>query len=270
MVNKRETAGAGDLARYARQTSFEPLGEVGQRRLLAARVTLVGCGALGSVLAETLVRAGVGHLRIIDRDVVTLDNLQRQGLFDEDDVAAETPKAEAAAHKLSRINSTVSIDPIVADFRPSNAEQLCGAADLILDGTDNLATRFLINDVAVKNRVPWVFGACVAAEGRALAIIPGETACLRCIWRDPPPAGGTPTAETVGVLGAIVRVVAGFQAGEALKLLTGQQSAVNRNLLEVDLWQGQFHAIDVQLARAAGDCPCCQRGEYDFLTATRA
>jgi molybdopterin/thiamine biosynthesis adenylyltransferase len=255
-----------DLARYARQMLFPPLGAAGQRRLLGSRVTLVGCGALGSALANTLVRAGVGHLRIVDRDFLELDNLHRQVLFDEPDLAEDLPKAEAAARKLRRINSTVEIEPVVADFNPESAARLCHDADLILDGTDNLETRFLINDVAVKLARPWVFGACLAAEGLVLAIRPRQTPCLRCIWDAPPAPGTLPTCETAGVLGPLVHVVAGLQATEALKLLLGRTDQLYGALLAVDVWSGRLRRINVQPAYDEGDCPCCKRGQLDYLT----
>lgn len=254
-----------DLARYARQTAFEPIGVEGQRRLLRSRVTLVGCGALGSALASTLVRAGVGFLRLIDRDFLELDNLQRQTLFDEDDLAADLPKAEAAARKLRRINSAVTVEPVVADFNSSNAEGLCRDAHLLLDGTDNLETRYLLNDVAVKRRVPWVHGACLAAEGRVLPILPGETPCFRCLWDEPPPPGALPTCETVGVLGPVVQMVAAFQALAAMRLLIGQGERLNRNLLVIDAWAGGVREIRVQRAYDEGDCRCCKHGQFDFL-----
>lgn len=248
---------------------FERVGMDGQRRLRQARVVLVGCGALGSVLASTLVRAGVGALRLIDRDYLELDNLQRQTLFDEDDVAGNLPKAEAAARKLRRINSEVEIEPLVADLHADNAEGLCRPADLLLDGTDNLETRFLMNDVAVKHGIPWVYGACVGAEGLVLPILPRRTACLRCVWDELPPPGSTPTCDTVGVLASVVGVVASLQAVEAMKILMGRFEEVNRHLAAIDVWAGRMRTIDVQSAFAAGGCPCCAAGRYDFLTAAR-
>jgi molybdopterin/thiamine biosynthesis adenylyltransferase len=258
------------LARYSRQMLFEPIGEPGQRALKHARVALIGCGALGSVLANTLVRAGVGHLCIIDRDFIELADLQRQILFDEHDVAANLPKVEAAARKLRRINSAVEVEPIVADLNPSNAEALCTDADLILDGTDNFQTRFLLNDVAVKHDLPWIHGGCVAAEGRVMPIIPHQTPCLRCIWDEPPPPGELPTCDTAGVLASAVNVVASLQALEAIKILTGRLEALNRRLVTFDLWTGHFQAIDMQSAYDDGDCCCCKQGRFDFLAGEQA
>ena len=200
-----------DLNRYARQMLFPALGKEGQQRLLASRVLVCGCGALGSVLANTLARAGVGHLRIVDRDFLETNNLQRQVLFDEDDVAADLPKSIAAAEKLRKINSQVEIEPIVADVDHTNVLELCSDVDLILDGTDNFETRFLINDVAVREAIPWIFGGCLGAEGQTMTILPGETPCLRCLFAEPPPPGSTPTCDTAGILAPIVNVIASIQ-----------------------------------------------------------
>ncbi len=257
------------LARYSRQMLFAPLGEAGQKRLKHARVALVGCGALGTVLANTLVRAGVGWTRIIDRDFIELDNLQRQVLFDEHDIAANLPKAEAAARKLRKINSAADVEPVVADVNASNAESLCSDVDLILDGTDNFETRFLVNDVAVKHAIPWVYGACIAAEGLVMPVLPRETPCLRCIWEDAPPPGTTPTCETVGVLGPVVNVVASWQALEALKILAGRLDAVCRRLVTIDLWGGVVRSLEMQAAREGGNCVCCKQGRYEFLEGQR-
>ncbi|MEN6450393.1 MAG: ThiF family adenylyltransferase, partial [Thermoguttaceae bacterium] len=225
-----------DLARYARQVRFAPLGEEGQRRLNAGRVLLCGCGALGTAIANIMVRAGVGLLRIVDRDFVELSNLQRQTLFDEADAKAGLPKAIAAAEKLRTINSAVSIEPIVADIEPANIERLCDGVDLILDGTDNFETRFLINDVAVKLGLPWVYGGCVGAEGQSMTILPGETGCLRCLMADCPQPGSTPTCQSAGILAPIVGVIASIEAMEAIKILSGHREAVSQSLTVVDLW----------------------------------
>lgn len=252
--------------RYSRQVLFAPIGSDGQDRLRSARVALVGCGALGSVLADTLTRAGVGLLRIIDRDFIELNNLQRQVLFDEHDLEAGLPKAEAAARKLRRINSEIEVEPVVADLNPANAEALCTGIHLILDGTDNLETRFLINDVAVKHAIPWIYGACIAAEGMTMPILPGSTPCLRCLWEDAPPPGMTPTCDTVGVLAPVVHAIASLQAIEALKILTGRIDQVCRGLTTVDLWSGRWRRLGMGSAAAAGECPCCRQGRYEFLT----
>lgn len=253
------------LARYSRQMMFGPLGEEGQRRLLASRVVLIGCGALGSVLANTLARAGVGFLRIVDRDFIELNNLQRQVLFDEDDIASNLPKAEAARRKLQRINSKVEIEAAVTDVNHRNIEQLCDRADLLLDGTDNFETRFLINDLAVKTGRPWVYGAVIGATGLSMPILPNDTPCLRCVFEQAPPPEMNPTCDTAGVLGPVVSVVASYQAMEAIKILAGRREAVNGRLLSVDLWEGRFSLLKVQTAYDAGDCSCCKQKRFDYL-----
>src|SRR5438093_7268353 len=188
-----------NLDRYSRQMRFPAMGEAGQVRLLDSHVTLCGCGALGTVLANALVRAGVGHLRIIDRDFIETNNLQRQVLFDEHDVAENLPKAEAAARKLGAVNSAVHVEPVVTDIDRTNIVELTKDADLILDGTDNFEIRYLINDVAVKLGKPWVYGGCIGSHGQTMTIIPGKTPCLRCVIESSPPPGMTPTCETAGI-----------------------------------------------------------------------
>ena len=255
------------LARYSRQMLLAQIGEQGQRKISKARVILVGCGALGTVLADTLVRAGVGSLRIIDRDIVELSNLQRQVLFDEQDARLGTPKAVAAAQRLAGINSLVQVEPVVADVHAGNIESLLEGASVILDGTDNFETRFLINDVAVKHRIAWVYGACVAADGMVMTIVPHHTPCLRCVWERPPPPGISPTCDTVGVFASIVHIVAGLQAMEAIKIITSQLDAVAPGLMQIDAWRGQFSRFDMQGARERGECPCCGRGVFEYLDA---
>lgn len=255
-----------DSTRYARQMRFSPLGEEGQRRLSGSRALLCGCGALGSTIANMLVRAGVGTLRIVDRDFVELSNLQRQVLFDEADVQAGLPKAVAAAEKLCRINSTVTIEPVVADIEPANIERFCEGMDIVLDGTDNFETRFLINDAAVKLGLPWIYGGCVGAEGQTMTILPGETPCLRCLMPECPAPGSTTTCDTAGILSPIVGVIASIEAGEAMKILSGNRDAVSRSLTVVDLWKNQIRQMDVQGLRDQTDCPTCKHGEYPWLS----
>src|SRR5438094_2002019 len=211
------------LERYSRQMRFGGIGEAGQRRLLESHVTLCGCGALGTVLANALVRAGVGHLRLVDRDFIETHNLQRQVLFDEHDVAENLPKAEAAARKLSAINSSVHVEPVVTDIDRTNILELAADADLILDGTDNFEIRYLINDVAVKLGKPWVYGGSIGSHGQTMTILPGETPGLRCVFEAAPAPGGAGTCEPAGVLSPVVNMVARFQLAEALKVLTGRQ-----------------------------------------------
>ncbi len=249
--------------RYARQAVFGPVGPAGQQRLSASKVLLIGCGALGSHLAETLVRAGVGELTLIDRDFVELTNLQRQSLFDEADVEANLPKAEAAARHLRRINSQVTVTPVVADINHESIEYYLGKPDLILDGTDNLQVRFLINDVAVKHNIGWVYGACLGAVGMALVVLPGGRPCLRCVIDGPPEPGQLPTCETAGILEPAVAMVAAFQAAEAFKLLTGQQEAVNRSFVHFDLWGNRLTQTPV--GQVGSDCKCCGHRQFEFL-----
>lgn len=254
-----------DLARYSRQILFEPIGPEGQQRLLASRVLLIGCGALGSVLSSTLVRAGVGWLRIIDRDFIQLNNLQRQILFDEDDIAANLPKAEAARRKLQRINSAVTVEAVVTDVTHRNIETLASGADLLLDGTDNFETRFLINDLAVKTHRPWIYGAVIGSTGLAMPILPNDTPCLRCVFEQAPPPEMSPTCDTAGVLGPVVNIVASYQASEAIKILTARTEVVIRRLLHFDVWTGRFSLLNVQKAYDEGDCPCCKRRQFEYL-----
>src|SRR6201997_3122134 len=216
------------LERYSRQMRFPGVGEAGQRRLLDSHVTLCGCGALGTVLANVLVRAGVGHLRLIDRDFIEMSNLQRQVLFDEHDVSENLPKAEAAARKLGAINSSVHVEPVVTDIDRTNILDLVKDADLILDGTDNFEIRYLINDVAVKLGKPWVYGGVIGSYGQTMTILPGDTPCLRCVFEAAPAPGEAATCDTAGVLGPIVNVIASMQAMEAIKILSGKVEAVNR------------------------------------------
>jgi molybdopterin-synthase adenylyltransferase len=252
--------------RYSRQVRFPGLGKDGQRRLLTSKVTLIGCGALGTVLANTLVRAGVGYLRLVDRDFIETHNLQRQVLFDEQDVADNLPKAEAAARKLRAINSSIVIEPVVTDIDHTNILDLVGDADLILDGTDNFETRYLINDAAVKLGKPWIFGGVLGSEGQTMTIIPGETPCIRCLIETNPPPGMTPTCETAGVLGPAVAVIASFEAVEAIKILSGALGALNRELIMVDVWDWSFRRLKVAGLLGKVDCPCCQRREFEWLS----
>jgi len=254
-----------ELARYSRQIRYHNFALEGQRRLLASRVVLVGCGGLGTVLADTLTRAGVGHIQICDRDYIEKNNLQRQVLFDEADIEAGLPKAEAAARKLRRINSDVTIDPHVVDVKADNIEMLAQNADLLLDGTDNFQTRFLINDLAVKTGRPWVYGAVVGAAGLCMPIIPGQTPCLRCVFDAAPPPRMSPTCVTVGVLSPAVKLVASFQAMEALKLLIGRSDDVTRRLISIDAWTGRVTQLDVQTAASKGDCVCCKQKRFEYL-----
>lgn len=255
-----------DLSRYSRQIFFPPIGEEGQERLSKGFALVVGCGATGSTSASLLARAGVGHLKIIDRDILEETNLQRQELFDEEDLRQGLPKAILAERKLKKINSTIQIEGVAADLNPTNIERLAQGANIILDGTDNFETRLLINDYAVKTRIPWVYGSCLGSQGLVMDIVPRDTPCLRCIVDKSPPAGVLPTCDTAGILASTARIVASLQAVEAIKILTGQWDAINRSLISVDAWEGSFKKLDISGTRL-GDCPACGLGRYDFLEA---
>jgi len=253
-------------SRYSRQSRFAPLGEAGQRKIRAARVAVVGVGALGSVEAELLARAGVGTLRLIDRDFVEWSNLQRQFLFDESDAAEALPKAVAAARRLAKVNSEVAVEPMVADLTPANIEDLFEDIDLILDGTDNFETRFLINDYAVREEIPWIYGAAVASYGLKLAIVPGRSACLRCVY--PEAAGGAqPTCETEGVLAPITATIAALEVGDALKILAVGADSVTTRLTTVDVWTGEIRQM--QPPSRDPECPCCGLRQFPFLSGAR-
>ena len=252
--------------RYSRQVRVPGIGKAGQEKIAAARVTLCGVGALGTVLANTLVRAGVGRLRVVDRDFVEPSNLQRQVLFDEADVVNNLPKAEAAAAKMRAINSAVAVESVVADIDRTNIEELCGDADLILDGTDNFEVRYLINDTAVKLNKPWVYGGAVGCEGMTMTIVPGETPCLQCVFEQSPGPGEVGTCETAGVLGPVVGIVASYQAAEALKLLAGRTDAINRELFLLNVWENTTRRVKIApLKGRKGKCPCCALRQFEWL-----
>jgi molybdopterin-synthase adenylyltransferase len=253
--------------RYSRQCMLPQIGAAGQKRLASSRVLLVGCGALGTVLADQLARGGVGQIRLVDRDIVELSNLQRQTLFDENDARVGIPKAIAAANRLRLANSHVNIEPIIADVDSDNIEQLIQLedrrpVDLILDGTDNAETRFLLNDVAVKHGIRWVYGGCVGTEGRVLPVDPGNTACLRCIFREAPAAGELATCSTAGVLAPAAAMVASLQAVAAIKFLIGNTDPPS--LISFDAWAGRWRSVSMIDARQP-DCPACGQRRFDFL-----
>ena len=250
------------MDRYHRQMLLPFIGQAGQSKLLSSRVLLVGCGALGGVIAEQLVRAGVGHLTLVDRDVVEWTNLQRQVLFDEHDASQGVPKAIAAARRLSAINSSVRIDPHVVDIHAGNVESFANV-DLILDGTDNAETRYLLNDVAVKHSIPWIYGAGVGTDGRMMTIRPGIGPCLQCIFPEPPGVGELQTCDTAGVLGPTIAVVAGYQASAAIKILSGHADATDTNLLTIDFWKNRHRTIDTGGPRTG--CACCDQRQFVFL-----
>ena len=257
-----------DLHRYHRQMLLPGIGEEGQGRLMASTAVVVGCGALGCASADLLARAGVGKLILIDRDVVELTNLQRQCLFDERDAAEGTPKAEAARRRLAAVNSGITVQARVADLHAANAEELLAGAGVIVDGTDNFETRYLLNDVSVKRGVAYCYGGVVGTRGMQATFVPGRTACLRCVFEAPPPAGSTPTCDTAGVLGPVVQIVGACQAADALKVLLGRLDLLSGTLLDMDLWANRRRRVELSGARR--DCPCCGGRRLEFLDGERA
>jgi adenylyltransferase/sulfurtransferase len=274
-----------DFARYHRQMLLPGFGAEGQERLRASTAVVLGCGALGCLAADLLARAGVGHLVIVDRDVVEPTNLQRQVLFDERDVAEGLPKAVAAQRRLKAVNSAVRVTPIVDDLNRDNIERHAASAGALVDGLDNFETRYLANDVAVKHGIPFVYGGAVGTTGAAFAILPHTesgtapwethggvnraTPCLRCLFEEPPAPGTVPTCDTVGVLASAVATIASFEAAEALKILTANFDRVATTLLNVDLWHNGIACLKVTDAYARGDCPCCKQRRFEFLDGAR-
>ncbi|MFN6963626.1 MAG: ThiF family adenylyltransferase [Pyrinomonadaceae bacterium] len=254
--------------RYSRQILFPEIGREGQQRLLDSRVLLVGCGALGAAHAEMLARAGVGRLRIVDRDFVEYTNLQRQTLFKESDAAERLPKAVAAKRRIAEINSEITVEEMVADVNNSNVEQLIDGCDVVIDGTDNFQVRYLVNDACVKHQKTWIYGAAVSSYGTTMTIIPGETPCLRCIFEEMPDAGSSPTCDTAGVIMPIIATVAAVQVNEAIKLLVGKTEALHGSLMQFDIWQNDWRKI--RLGGPNADCKACgSRAVYEFLDAER-
>jgi molybdopterin/thiamine biosynthesis adenylyltransferase len=248
--------------RYSRQILFKGIGGGGQERLRAARVAIVGCGATGSAVASLLARAGVGTLLIIDRDYVEPSNLQRQSLFDEADAAESVPKAIAATRKIAEFNSQIVAEPHVADLTPENIGSLLNDTHLILDGTDNFETRYLVNDYAVKNTVPWIYAAAVGSYAATLNILPGQTACLACIFPDVP-IGTVETCETSGILGSAVNLVAAIEAAETIKILVGAEDKLRRTLLSFDVWLND-HA-EIAASKPRPGCRACQKRDFVHL-----
>jgi len=241
---------------------FEPLGPKGQEHFGASSAVLVGCGAIGAAAAQLLVRAGIGRLRILDRDFVETSNLQRQSLFDESDAAEALPKAVAAERKLHAINSDVQVQGLITDLSSRNAAELLAGFPLILDGTDNFETRFLINDFAVKSNTPWIYAAAVASYGVTMTIIPGQTPCLSCLMESANGAGLEETCDTIGVLGSIVNLIASLEVTEAMKILAGRPDALHGRLLSSDVWSGRFQSIRAERNPA---CRACARKEFPYL-----
>ena len=271
-MNEQANSNADPFKRYAKQIRFGGLGGVeGQRRLSNSRVVVIGCGALGSVSANLLARAGVGQMLIVDRDFVELDNLQRQVLYDEADVGM--PKAIVAVEKLKAVNSEIQVEGRVADVDYRNVESFLMSprqADAIVDGTDNFEIRFLLNDASVKLAIPWVYGGCLGAEGQAMTVLPGETGCLGCLMPGgPPPPGTTQTCDTGGILSTIINVVASFQVNETLKILTDHKENVNRKLQIFDLWNNRMHQMDLAGIRANEQCCVCRERKFEWLGGKR-
>lgn len=270
-----------DLSRYHRQMLLPGFGESGQRKLLASTAVILGCGALGTVAANMLARAGVGHLIIIDRDFIDLTNLQRQVLFDEQDIADAIPKAEAAKRKIAQINSQVKVTAIVDDINYKNIEGFIFGADVLVDGLDNFETRYLVNECAVKHGMPYLYGGAVGTVGMAFAVLPHTvsgsapwenapsenlaTPCFRCIFEQAPPAGQSPTCDTAGVIGPVVSIIANFQVAEALKILTGNFRRVSRGMLNLDIWENTLSTLNVSRVWSDGDCSCCKHRNFEFL-----
>ncbi len=251
------------LDRYSRQTLFGPIGKEGQERLRASSVTIIGCGALGTVLANNLCRAGIGHIVIADRDYIELNNLQRQILFDEEDVARHLPKAIAAAEKLRRVNSDTTIEALVEDINVDGIESLVQQTDLVLDATDNFETRYLLNDVCIKYARPWIYSGVIASYGVTMNIVPGTTPCLRCVFPDMPLPGTTPTCDTAGVLNGIVGAITGVASTEALKILLHSEQ-MSQAMFWMDLWENTCDRIELP---RQPDCPACGQHQYEFLDA---
>ncbi|MFC2010829.1 ThiF family adenylyltransferase [Chloroflexota bacterium] len=246
--------------RYSRQILFGGIGEEGQKRLGKSCAVIIGCGALGTVIATSLVRAGVGKVRIIDRDFIESHNLQRQVLFNEDDIRNQLPKAIAAEQHLKKINSSVEVEGIVADVNYTNIERFVRGADIILDGLDNFETRLLINDVSLKHKIPWVYGGAISSLGMTMTIVPHETPCFRCLQTSPIGVGRALTCDTAGVISPAPFIIGSLQTAEAMKILVGAKN-INRDRIIIDAWRGTFHHFKI---RPNEDCPACH-GKYEFL-----
>lgn len=254
------------LERYSRQMLHPSIGEAGQERISESSVVVIGCGALGSVSASLMARSGVGRIRIVDRDFVELSNLQRQFLFDEEDAREMKPKAMAAAEQLSRVNRDIAIEGIVSDVTPANVVDLVRGFSLILDGTDNFETRFLINDVSIRHDIPWIYAACLGTYGLTMNILPGETACLRCVMETAPPPGSVPTCDTAGILAPVVSLISGLQSTEALKYLSGNHDALSRELVSLDGWTQIMTRVEVPRSGGRRRCETCDGLEFTYLS----
>ncbi|MFZ5968418.1 MAG: ThiF family adenylyltransferase [Bacillota bacterium] len=250
------------MERYAKQILFDGIRKEGQEKLLEGKVVIIGCGALGTVIANNLVRAGVGYIRLVDRDYIEMSNLQRQLLYDEEDIKNNLPKVIAAENKLKKINSSIRIESIITDVNSKNAAAVCEGMDVILDATDNFNTRFLINDVSVKLGIPWIYGGAIGSTGMIHTIIPGKTPCFRCIFPDIPPAGAADTCDTVGVLNSITNIIASLQSTEALKLLTGNMEEIIKEIRYLDIWQNVHENISMSKKES---CKTCGKNDFEYL-----
>lgn len=251
--------------RYSRQILFKEIGAEGQRKLAEARVLIVGCGALGAAHAETLARAGVGHIKLVDRDFVELTNLQRQTLYSESDAEDRLPKAVAAKKRISQINSSIETEAVIADVNNSNIEELIRDVDLVIDGTDNFQVRYLINDACVKHGLPWIYGAAVSSYGTTMTVLPGKTPCLRCVFDEMPPVGSAPTCDTAGVIQPIIASISAIQTTEAIKILTGRSGDLHTSLIQIDVWNNDWRKM--RLKELDAECKTCSRREFEFLDA---
>lgn len=251
-----------EYARYARQMVLKQIGREGQDRLEKSRVAVIGLGALGSVSANLLARAGVGFLKLIDRDYIEINNLQRQVLYDENDLAENLPKAVAAKKKLEATNSDIKIQADAADLNAQTIGTLLESIDLVIDGTDNFETRFLINDFCLKKRIPWIYGGAVGTEGMSYVILPNEGPCLRCLFGEAPATENVQTCDQVGILAPVAHLISSFQAIEAIKILAGHKESVDRQLWKVNLWDRQFKSINLE---HLNQCTGCQGKEYPYL-----
>jgi adenylyltransferase/sulfurtransferase len=240
---------------------YEKIGAEGQKKISAAKVTIIGIGALGSVIANNLCRAGVGSLRIVDRDYVELSNLQRQALFDEEDAAAEIPKAAAACSHLAIINSEINLDPVIVHVDSTNIAELIQDSDVVMDGSDNMELRFLINEACHKLKIPWVYGGVLGAAGNCMTILPADGPCFRCLMPEIPKPGSYPTCASVGVLNMASNIIASFESAEAIKIITGSPD-VNRKIFVLDVWRNEADYLDLS---KDPDCPVCAKGEYEIL-----
>jgi adenylyltransferase/sulfurtransferase len=256
--------------RYSRQILFEPIGIEGQKRIREAKALVLGCGGLGAASAEMLARAGIGFLRIVDRDVVEISNLQRQSLFSESDASGRVPKSKAAARRIAEINSGARVEAIVADAGPHNILDFLDGVDFAVDGLDNFEGRYLLNDACVKLGVPWAYGGAVGSYGLTAFIVPRRTPCLRCLFTEPPEMGVAPTCDTAGVISPVLHVIASLQVAAALKWLVEGAPPPRPALTSVDVWEGRFESLAVNYETAGKGCPCCAKGEYEFLESARA